>query len=408
MTKITIGIIKEGKTPPDFRVPLTPKQCKAIQILYPDVQIVVQKSPIRTYADSEYEAEGIELVDSLENCDVIFGVKEVNISDLIPNKTFVFFSHTIKKQAHNQKLLRAILDKKIRLVDYEVIKDKFNKRLIGFGRYAGIVGTYNGFLTWGLKNNSYELKPAHLCANRAEVESELKKVVLPKDFKCVLTGFGRVGHGAREIIDLLPIKEVTPEELLTMEFNEPVFAHLELEDYYGRIDGKEFNKQEFYSTPELYTSIFSRFIPQSDMYIPCHFWSSKSPVIITQQDLQIDNRRLSVVADISCDVDGPIASTIRSSKIGDAIYGYDPHTGNEIDFRNENAIAVMAVDNLPCELPKDASEDFGNELMKYVLPALLREDPDHIIDRASQTDLTGNLTENFKYLEDYANGLMAH
>jgi hypothetical protein len=335
-------------------------------------------------------------------------VKEVNISDLIPSKTFVFFSHTIKKQAHNQKLLRAILDKKIRLVDYEVIKDKFNKRLIGFGRYAGIVGTYNGFLTWGLKNNSYELKPAHLCANRAEVESELKKVVLPKDFKCVLTGFGRVGHGAREIIDLLPIKEVTPEELLTMEFNEPVFAHLELEDYYGRIDGKEFNKQEFYSTPELYTSIFSRFIPQSDMYIPCHFWSSKSPVIITQQDLQIDNRRLSVVADISCDVDGPIASTIRSSKIGDAIYGYDPHTGNEIDFRNENAIAVMAVDNLPCELPKDASEDFGNELMKYVLPALLREDPDHIINRASETDFTGNLTENFKYLEDYANGLMVH
>jgi hypothetical protein len=244
--------------------------------------------------------------------------------------------------------------------------------------------------------------------NRAEVESELKKVVLPKDFKCVLTGFGRVGHGAREIIDLLPIKEVTPEELLTLEFNEPVFAHLELEDYYGRIDGKEFNKQEFYSTPELYTSIFSRFIPQSDMYIPCHFWSSKSPVIITQQELQIYNRRLSVVADISCDVDGPIASTIRSSKISDAIYGYDPHTGNEIDFRNENAIAVMAVDNLPCELPKDASEDFGNELMKYVLPALLREDPDHIIDRASETDFTGNLTENFKYLEDYANGLMVH
>lgn len=408
MTKITIGIIKEGKTPPDFRVPLTPKQCKAIQILYPDVQIVVQKSPIRTYADSEYAAEGIELVESLENCDVIFGVKEVNISDLIPSKTFVFFSHTIKKQAHNQKLLRAILDKKIRLVDYEVIKDKFNKRLIGFGRYAGIVGTYNGFLTWGLKNSSFELKPAHLCANRAEVESELKKVVLPKDFKCVLTGFGRVGHGAREIIDLLPIKEVTPEELLTMEFNEPVFAHLELEDYYGRNDGKEFNKQEFYSTPELYTSIFSRFIPQSDMYIPCHFWSSKSPVIITQQDLQIDNRRLSVVADISCDVDGPIASTIRSSKISDAIYGYDPHTGNEIDFRNENAIAVMAVDNLPCELPKDASEDFGNELMKHVLPAFLREDIDRIIDRASETDFTGNLTDNYKYLQDYANGILVH
>jgi alanine dehydrogenase len=406
MKKVIIGIIKEGKTPPDFRVPLTPKQCKAIQILYPEVHIVVQKSPIRTFADSEYATEGIDLVDSLENCDIIFGVKEVNISDLIPNKTFVFFSHTIKKQAYNQKLLRAILDKKIRLIDYEVIKDKFNKRLIGFGRYAGIVGTYNSFLTWGLKNNSFELKPAHQCENRAEVEIELKKVVLPKNFKGVLTGFGRVGHGAREIIDLLPIKEVTPEELLTLEFNEPVFAHLELEDYYGRIDGKEFNKQEFYTNPALYKSIFSRYIEQIDMYIPCHFWSDKSPIIISKDDLQTENRRLSVVADISCDIDGPIASTIRSSKIGDAIYGYDPHTGNEVDFRNENAIAVMAVDNLPCELPKDASEDFGNELMKHVLPAFLREDIDRIIDRASETDFTGNLTDNYKYLQDYANGIL--
>jgi alanine dehydrogenase len=408
MKKVIIGIIKEGKTPPDFRVPLTPKQCKAIQILYPEVQIVVQKSPIRTFADSEYAAEGIDLVDSLENCDIIFGVKEVNVSDLIPNKTFVFFSHTIKKQAYNQKLLRAILDKKIRLIDYEVIKDKFNKRLIGFGRYAGIVGTYNSFLTLGLKNNSFELKPAHQCENRAEVEVELRKVVLPKNFKCVLTGFGRVGHGAREIIDLLPIKEVTPEELLTLEFNEPVFAHLELEDYYGRIDGKEFNKQEFYTNPALYKSIFSRYIAQIDMYIPCHFWSDKSPIIISKDDLQTENRRLSVVADISCDIDGPIASTIRSSKIGDAIYGYDPQTGNEVDFRNENAIAVMAVDNLPCELPKDASEDFGNELMKHVLPAFLREDIDRIIDRASETDFTGNLTDNYKYLQDYANGILVH
>ena len=408
MNTITIGIIKEGKTPPDFRVPLTPKQCKKIQILYPEVRILVQRSPIRTFNDEEYANEGIELVDSLEDCDIIFGVKEVNIDDLIPNKTFVFFSHTIKKQTHNQKLLRAILDKKIRLVDYEVIKDKHNKRLIGFGRYAGIVGTYNGFLTWGLKTNSYELKSAHLCANRSEVEEELKKVVLPNNFKCVITGFGRVGHGAREVIDMLPIKEVTPEELLTKEFNEPVFAHLELEDYYGRSDGKSFDKSDFYSNPEKYKSIFSRFIPHIDMYLPCHFWSSKSPVIISKEDLQSPNRRLSVVADISCDVDGPIASTIRSSKIGDSIYGYDPITAKEIDFTNPNAIAVMAVDNLPCELPKDASEDFGNELVKHVLPALFRDDSDRIIDRASETDFNGNLTPGFSYLSDYVNGIVAH
>lgn len=407
MKTTTIGIIKEGKVPPDFRVALTPKQCKAIELLYPEVKIQVQRSPIRTFTDEEYAAEGIMLVDSMEQCDIIIGVKEVNVTDLIPKKTFLFFSHTIKKQSYNQKLLRAILDKNIRLIDYEVIKDKNNKRLIGFGRYAGIVGTYNGFLTWGLKNDSYTLKPANQCANRVEVESELKKVVLPANFKCILTGFGRVGHGAREIMDLLPIKEVTPDEILANEFNEPVFAHLELEDYYAPIDGSQFDKKEFYSNPEKYKSILSRFVPKVDMYIPCHFWSNKSPIILSQVDLQHADRKLSVVADISCDIEGPIASTIRSSKISDPVFGYDPLSGNEVNYKNTGAIAVMAVDNLPCELPKDASEDFGNELIKYVLPALLREDPDRIIDRASETNFAGELTEGFAYLKEYAEGLIA-
>ena len=407
MKTTTIGIIKEGKVPPDFRVALTPKQCKAIELLYPEVKIQVQRSPIRTFTDEEYAAEGIMLVDSMEQCDIIIGVKEVNVTDLIPKKTFLFFSHTIKKQSYNQKLLRAILDKNIRLIDYEVIKDKNNKRLIGFGRYAGIVGTYNGFLTWGLKNDSYTLKPANQCANRVEVESELKKVILPANFKCILTGFGRVGHGAREIMDLLPIKEVTPDEILANEFNEPVFAHLELEDYYAPIDGSQFDKKEFYSNPEKYKSILSRFVPKVDMYIPCHFWSNKSPIILSQVDFQHADRKLSVVADISCDIEGPIASTIRSSKISDPVFGYDPLSGNEVNYKNTGAIAVMAVDNLPCELPKDASEDFGNELIKYVLPALLREDPDRIIDRASETNFAGELTEGFTYLQEYAEGLIA-
>jgi len=406
MKTTTIGIIKEGKVPPDFRVALTPKQCRAIEIVYPDVKIHVQRSPIRTFSDKEYAAEGIMLVDSIKDCDIIIGVKEVNISDLVPNKTFLFFSHTIKKQAYNQQLLRSILDKKIRLIDYEVIKDKNNKRLIGFGRYAGIVGTYNGFLTWGLKNDSYSMKPANQCENRIEVEAELKKVTFPSDFKCILTGFGRVGHGAREIMDLLPIKEVTPDEILANEFNEPVFAHLELEDYYVPIDGTAFDKKEFYSTPEKYKSNLSRFVSKVDMYIPCHFWSNKSPIILSQEDLNLPNRKLSVVADISCDIAGPIACTIRPSKISDPIFGYDPVSGNEVNYKEMGAIAVMAVDNLPCELPKDASEDFGNELIKHVLPALFREDPDAIMERASQTNSSGELTEGFAYLQEYADGIL--
>lgn len=404
MEKIKIGLIREGKVPPDHRVPLTPKQCKSIQAIYPNVEIVVQPSPIRAYKDEEYAAEGMRLSEDLSSCDIIMGVKEVNISDLIPNKKFLFFSHTLKKQPYNRDLLRAILEKKIQLIDYETIKNKQNKRVIGFGRYAGIVGAYNGFRAMGLKTGLFDIKPANKCADRKEMEAEMSKIVLPENIKIVLTGFGRVGHGAREIIDILPIKEVTPDEFMKNKFNEPVFTHLEVEDYYGRKDGKPFDKSEFYSNPELYKSTFTRFLPEMDMYIPCHFWSNRSPFIITREDLKNENVRLSVVADISCDIDGPIACTIRPSKIADPIYGYDPISETEVDFTAKGAIAVMAVDNLPCELPLDASEDFGNELMRHVLPALLKEDPDNMIGRASETTTDGQLTEYYSYLQDYVDG----
>ena len=400
-----IGIIKEGKVPPDYRVALTPEQCKTIVDTYLDVEVFIQRSPIRTYSDDAYQAAGLTLVDELSHCDVIIGVKEVNLKDLIPNKTFMFFSHTFKQQSYNRVLLEEILKKKIRLIDYEVIKDTNNVRLIGFGRYAGIVGCYNGFRAYGLKHNGYELKPANACEDRKEVEGELKKVLLPKNFKMVLTGFGRVGHGAREIMSHLPIKEVSPEAYLNEQHDEPVFTHLEVEDYFVKKDGTDFIRREFFKQPELYDRGFQKYAPETDMYIPCHYWSSKSPKILTQADLAAANNRISVVADISCDIADPIASTLRPSKVVNPIYGYDPLTGKEVDFNQTNAIAVMAVDNLPCELPKDASEDFGNELIKHVLPALIGDDPTRIIERASQTDLNGSLMPDFAYLEDYVKGL---
>ncbi|MBI1835628.1 MAG: alanine dehydrogenase [Flavobacteriia bacterium] len=399
-----LGIIREGKVPPDKRVPLTPKQCKQLEAKFPNVKIIVQPSPIRAYKDDEYIAEGITVQEDLTECSIIAGVKEVNISDLIPNKKFMFFSHTLKKQSYNRKLLQAILEKNIQLIDYEALKNKENKRIIGFGRYAGIVGTYNGFLTYGLKHKLYTLKHANQCSNRIEVEEELKKVVLPADTRIVLTGFGRVGNGAREIMDLLPIKEVSPEEYLAGTFNEPIFTQLEVEDYYGRKDGKPFDKKDFYTNPSEYKSTFSRFLENTDMYIPCHFWSDKSPYIITRQDLKNPNNRLSVVADISCDIDSAIGCTIRPSTIIDPIYGYNPITESEDDMLKEGVIAVMAVDNLPCELPLDASEDFGNTLLKYIFPAMFIEDPDLIIDRGSETTLNGELSSYFTYLKEYVKG----
>jgi alanine dehydrogenase len=402
METFKIGIIREGKVPPDFRVPLTPTQCATIKEKYSHVDIVVQPSSIRCFSDSEYLEKGIQVQEDLSDCDLIMGVKEVPVDALIPNKRFMFFSHTIKKQSYNKNLLQQILDKKIQLIDYEVLKNKVGKRLIGFGRYAGIVGCYNGFRAFGLKHNLYSIKKASECHDRKELEEELKKVVLPANTKVVATGFGRVGFGAREILHLLPIMEVAPDEFEN-DFNQAVFTHLEVGDYFARKDRQEFDKKDFYTNPEAYKSVFPRFVAKSDMYIACHFWSNKSPNILTQEDLQNGNHRLSVVADISCDIAGPIATTIRPSTIQDPVYGYNPETGEESDFMAENNVAVMAVDNLPCELPKDASEDFGNDFIQYILPNFFNGDPDRILERGSETNLDGELMPGFTYLKEYVN-----
>lgn len=402
MNQIKLGIIREGKVPPDKRVPLTPKQCKQVEQLFPQVKVVVQTSNVRAFEDKHYTDEGVEIVSDLSDCDIIMGVKEVNKSDLIPNKKFLFFSHTFKKQPYNRDLLRAILDKNIQLIDYEVLKNSNNKRIIGFGRYAGIVGAYNGFRAFGLKNHLYDLKQACACADRVEMENELKKVILPADTRIVLTGFGRVGNGAREIMKLVPITEVKPAEFLAQQFDHPVFTHLEVNDYFERMDGEAFDKKTFYEAPELFQSAFQAYAEHANMYIACHYWSNKSPFILTNEHLKAS--KLTVVADVSCDIAGPIVCTIRPSKIADPIFGYSISTGEEADWMNDGVVAVMAVDNLPCELPLDASEDFGNELITQVFPALFGADPTGIIARGSQTDLSGNLMPNFAYLQDYVNG----
>lgn len=400
MNKIKIGLLREGKVPPDKRVPLTPKQCKQVCEQYKNVEIVVQPSPIRAITDAEYEAEGIVLQEDLSDCDILMGVKEVNVSDLIPGKKFLFFSHTIKKQKHNRNLLRSILDQKIQLIDYEVLKNHERKRIIGFGRFAGIVGAYNGLYAYGKKSGRYDLKRVKDCFDRAEMEQELKKVKLPNDFRLVLTGFGKVGYGAQEVVELIDIKEVGPEEFLKDSFNEPVFTHLETSDYYLKSKDGTYDKEEFYTQPHLYVSKLATFLEKADLYMACHFWSKNSPLLLTKEDLAA-NKNLKVIADISCDIAGPIASTLRPSTIQDPLYGYDRKTGLETDWTNEDALVVMAVDNLPCELPKEASEDFGRQLINNVLPHLMGEDEEGIIQRGSETNNKGQLNSGFSFLQDY-------
>lgn len=405
MDQIKLGIIREGKVPPDKRVPLTPKHCTQILSKYPNVKIFVQPSPVRAIKDIEYKNVGIELKEDLSDCDILIGVKEVNKPDLIPNKKYIFFSHTFKEQPYNRALLQEVLDKHIQLIDYEVMTNTQGTRIIGFGRYAGIVGCYNGFLTYGKKHNLYHLKPANQCEDRIEMESELAKVKLPNDAKIVLTGWGRVGNGAREIIQKLGLKEVSAHDFLTKSFDQPVFSQLKVNEYNEKIDGSDFDKSAFYEDASDYKSKFMDYLKVANMYIACHYWDASAPFIFTREDLKNPEIKTTVVADISCDIDGPVACTLRPSTIADPIYGYNVSTESEDDFMKDGVMAVMAVDNLPCELPKDASQDFGDELIKNIFDSLFIDDKDKIIERASETDLNGKLMPNYAYLESYLQGV---
>ncbi len=397
-----IGIIKERKNPPDKRVVFTPKKCKELLTKYPQLELKVESSDIRVFSDEAYIKEGIEVVTDVSDCDVLLGVKEVPISHLIANKKYFFFSHTIKKQPYNRDLLLAILLKNIELHDHEVITDSRGKRLVAFGRYAGIVGAYNGFRTFGLKFDLFNLPKAEDLEDQKTLINELKKIELPP-IKIVLTGRGRVGSGVKEMLDGMNLRQVSVDAFLNETFDEPVYVQIDVLDYNKRKDGKVLDNRDFYTNPHEYESNFMRFAKVADMYIAGHFFSDGAPYIFTRDDAKSKDFNIKVVADVSCDIDGPVASTIRPSIIAEPIYGYQPQSEQEVYFKNKNAIAVMAVDNLPCELPKDASEGFGEQFAKYVIPAFFNNDADGILERSCVTK-NGKLTKHFSYLQDYVDG----
>ncbi len=396
------AIIKEQKNPPDKRVVLPPSACRSLLKTFPEMEIKVESSENRTFTDSSYEKIGIEVTNNIKDCNVMLGVKEVPKEALIPNKKYFFFSHTIKEQPYNRALLKAVLDKNIELYDHEVITDQKGVRLVAFGRYAGIVGAYNTFRTYGLKNNIFELPKAQTLLDQQELITELKKFNLP-NIKIVLTGKGRVSNGAKEMLDAMGIKEVGVEDYLQKEFEEAVYTQIDVLDYNKRIDGKIIDMYDFFNNPTDYKSDFMRFAKVSDVYIACHFYGTGAPFIFTREEAKDPDFRIKVIADVSCDIDGPVASTIRPSTIADPIYGYDAMAEKEINFLNEKAIAVMAVDNLPNELPKDASLGFGDNFVKHVIPSFFNGDKDGILERARMTQ-NGKLTKNFSYLQDFIDG----
>ena len=397
-----IAIIKERKNPPDRRVVLTPKECKRLLRKHSNLKIVIESSEDRFFTDEDYINEGINVVNDVSYCDVFLGVKEIPIEFLIPNKKYFFFSHTIKKQHYNRKLLQAILEKNIELYDHEVIVNEKGKRLVAFGRYAGIVGAYNGFRTYGLKFKLFNLPKAEELHDQLMLIHELQKLKLP-NIKVVLTGKGRVGNGAKEMLKGMGMKKVTVHEFLHKIFEEPVYVQIDVLDYNKRIDGIVIGENDFFNNPTEYESDFMRFAKVADLYIAGHFYGVGAPYLFTRNDAKSKDFHIKAIADISCDVDGPVASTIRSSTIANPIYGYDPISESEIDYKKNKAIAVMAVDNLPCELPKDASEGFGDSFAKHVIPAFFNNDANGVLERAKMTQ-DGKLTEKFKYLQNYVDG----
>jgi alanine dehydrogenase len=396
------GIIKERKNPPDRRVVLTPDACAQLVVKFKEAKIIVEPSPIRVFKDVEYKAKGFQVASEMEKCDVLIGVKEVPIDHLIPNKKYFFFSHTIKKQPYNRILLNAILEKNIELYDHEVITNSKGQRLVAFGRYAGIVGAYNGIRAYGLKFDLFKLPKAETLTDQQALISELRKVKLP-NIKILLTGRGRVGNGAKEMLDAMEVKEVTVTDYLKKDFDEVVYCQIDISEYNKRKDGIRGNKADFFAHPEDYKSNFFRFAKITDFYIAGHFYGDGAPYLFTREDAKHPDFSIKVVADVSCDIDGPVATTIRPSTIEDPIYGYHPITESEIDFTDKEAIAVMAVDNLPCELPRDASVGFGDAFMKNVIPAFFNGDKDGVLERARMTK-DGKLTNGYAYLQDYVEG----
>lgn len=396
------GIIREGKIPPDSRVPLIPVQCARVIQNYP-CQLVVQPAPGRCYTDEEYRAQNVPLQEDISDCDVLMGVKEVPIHQLIPNKTYCFFSHTIKEQAYNRKLLQAILEKNIRLIDYEVLTDEKGHRLIAFGRFAGMVGAHNALYTYAQRTGAFELKRMKDCHDYAEAVTLYKKLKLPP-VKIILTGTGRVGVGAQTVLKDMGIHQVSPEDFLNLSYDEAVFTQLHAVDYAVHKDNEPFDKLDFYFHPEQFKSNFARYYEVADIMINGIYWDNKAPAFFTREEMLLPQFKIKVIADITCDIApvSSIPSTLRASTIADPVFGYNPATGQEEAPYQPHVVDMMTIDNLPNELPRDASQNFGEQFIEHILPEFFAEESE-VLERAVVAE-NGKLTKHFEYLQGYVEG----
>lgn len=396
-----IGLIREGKIPADNRVSLTPAQCKWIHKSAPQIQLVVQSSLHRCFSDREYQSAGAEIKDDVSDCDILLGIKEVPIDQLLPCKTYLFFSHTKKKQPHNQHLLRAVLDKKIRLIDYECLEHEDGQRIIGFGFFAGVVGAHNGMMAYGERTGLFKLDRVYQQRSFRELIHNYFGLRLP-NVKIAVAGSGRVAHGILEIMNLMGIHEVDPEEYLKRRFSYPVYTQLKGAELYRKKMTGKYSRIEFHEHPEDYECKFLPFAEQTDILMNGVYWEKNVPRLFEKEEVKAENFIIRTIADITDDANGSVPINLGDQTIEDPVYGVDRKTLEKTAPYLENSIDIMAVGNLPNELPRDASRYFGEQLIKHVLEDLIGNGSD-IIDRATIAK-DGKLTKPFEYLKDYSEG----
>ncbi len=383
-----IGIRRENKNEWEKRTPLIPEDIKTLIEKY-KLRAIIQPSKIRTFNDADYIKVGAELDDNLNHADLIFGVKEVPSELILEHKTYVYFSHVIKGQPHNMPMLKTLMNKNCNLIDYERIVDEANKRLIFFGRYAGkagIIETLHAFAEKlklnGISTPLVKIKQPYQYDSIEEAVNEIKKIGeeikakgVPEDVSPIVIGFagyGNVSQGAQEIFDLLPTKTVQPEELLKNynqlknERNHFIKVVFREEHTVRKKDGK-FDLREYFTQPEKYESSFEQYIPYLDVLANCILWTNKSPRLITKKYLSENpNLKLKIIGDISCDLLGGIEITNDVTDPANPCYTYFPNADKYENGIAKNGITVMAIDNLPCEFPKEASAEFSHVLKNYV------------------------------------------
>lgn len=398
---ITIGLIREGKIPADNRVALTPAQCKWIHKNSDAVKIIAQSSSTRCFTDREYLSAGIEVTEDMSGCDILLGIKEVPIDQLIDGKTYLFFSHTKKKQPRNQKMLQSILEKKITLIDYECLEHDDGHRIIGFGFFAGVVGAHNGMMAYGNRTGLYKLDRVYKQRSFRELIHTYFGLRLP-NVKIAVTGSGRVAHGILEIMNLLGVNEVEPDEYLKRRFSYPVYAQLKGAELYVNKVTRIYNREDFHEHPENYECKFLPYTEQTDILMNGVYWDKNVPRLFEKSDATEDSFIIQTIADITDDINGSIPINIGDQTIENPVYGVDKKSLEKTDPYLPASIDIMAVGNLPNELPRDASRYFGEQLIKYVLEDLVGNGSE-IIKRATIVK-NGELTPPFEYLRDYAKG----